>query len=560
MNRRTRRQQQRPRKGPPRKSPLRRLGYTALTGDTPEIPSAEAEQRLSAMLRDFSFKQVCGRAAHLMARRSKNQRQFSEELRKSGFDPRVYFRPYLVQRLILAAAEHCGDDLSGNTMDAAQFQRALDLCFQFVAHADRRATSIEDAEAMWLRLQQDQIHDLVSYRYYTRELLIALQAADYARGSGVDLDTVYSQKYGCSFTETVLMALAFWGAVTKDGEEGFFQKLIVNSTGPRRLPLSKEAPDAFRRLVSRTAAGLREQFSTTAIKDYEIYSPSPLKWFPIVEHADGEFSVPIANDLLDRPVRLFYEDASGSMDGPTLSTLSNAIGRAYSEHVRASLAAIFGSANVLEADRSLPTIQGRKVCDFICVGRSPLVFVEVKSTRLSAATYVTKEARAFAREAQKRHGLSYALDQVCDSILTYREQPTKLPQRRDCVGLLIVAGENVGLNTAHVRREVEAAMASASVPRYEIADDLGLDAMTARGASGLPIDSALWRKFRDTTRRFHDTHTYFTPDAGLPPHPLDEEYAARRTAFLSSILGAGSDLVAEQQRPDFGTDDLTASI
>lgn len=408
-------------------------------------------------------------------------------------------------------------------MSGPELQHALDLVLQYVATADRKASTVEDAEAMLLRLQQNQIHDLVNFQYYSRELAIALRAATYARQDGLDLDSEYRRKYGCTFGEIVAITMALYGALLTDGQEGFFRDRITNATGDAALPISPSAPAAFESLMSRDSVGLLQQFRSTVTTGYEIYSPSPLTWYPIVRHSDGQLSVPVVTDLLDRPIRLFYDDATTGSDPKAVSVLARAIGRAYAEHVRDSLVEMFGSGNVFDAERVLPTIQGRKVCDFVCVGSSRLLFVEVKTNRLKTETFVTKEARSFAVEAEKRRGLSYAIGQIADSIVTYEAGLTKLPHKRQCLGLLVIAGEIVGLNSPHVRREIDTHLPEAtSIPRYEVTDDLGLDALTARGAAGLPIDTALWKKHRDTKHRFDDTHTYFTPDSGLPAHPLSE--------------------------------------
>ncbi len=473
-----------------------------------------------------------------MALRSKSKNAFEKELRSVGFDPKVDFRPYVIRRVLAVAAEACSDDLTGALMTARDLKQAADLALQMIPNADRSPQNLDERDAAILRMQQEQIHDLVGYGYYLRELSLALRAQQYASGSGLDLDADYRRSYGFTLAEMIVMSLAIWGAVTSDGKEGFFQPPLQHPQGPERLPIGEEAPANFQERLSTDRVGFARSIRERTIQGFEVYTPSPLFLTPLIRHDDEELSIPVPDDLLERPVRLFYEDSlTGSDDSQRRSRIADAISKSYMEHVRDSLRSIYGPDRVLNAEKALPTVQGRKVCDFICVGSSRLLFVEVKTNRFSDGLTITKSASGFANEAEKRRGLAHAVEQIADSIETYHGTThLGLPKNLQVMGLIVVAGESTGLNSARLRDAIGNAFPSEKqLPRFEIVDDRGLDALTTWGSSGRRIEDLLWRKSHNRAHQHDDTEAFLARQGNDTAHPLLATYRRRLDELVKTF-------------------------
>ncbi len=319
--------------------PSRILGYHVLVttsgGRRPSDTVHNAPRVLREYLRPFSFKAVCGRAANLTAIRGKSRREFSARLAELGLESALEFRPFLIRRVIAAAAEACSpDDLAGKAMNAAELRHALLIAEDIHSLADRQTHSRDTRTSAFLRMQQAAIHDQVDSSYVFREMSASLDVVARCRSAGLDLDAVFERTYGMTYRRLLLACLAFWGKVTTDRQEGFY--LPPNQTGDLGVGIN---PEAILKFMSVDRAGFRAEMSRLAIPGFEPYSLSPLKNFPVITHSDGERSIPVADDLLDRPLRPFFYDVVSVLDRREEGIFGDALGSVFADYVYQSLVA-----------------------------------------------------------------------------------------------------------------------------------------------------------------------------------------------------------------------------
>lgn len=513
-----------PRSSPP-DSPGRILGYDVLfssrRGRRPRKSYEDPEGTLRSYLRKFAFKAVCARAAHVMARRGQSRARFASDLAEGGFDHRVEFVPYLVRRVIIAAAKACESDLEGRDMSAEELRHALIIAEDIIAPADRETRTRDEKIAVFLRLQQLALHDIVDMSYVFREMMTSLDVLALCERDGLLLDDRFAEAYGVTYRRFLLACLAFFGKVTTEGQEGWI--LRPGPVGDLGFGVD---PEAVLRLVEADRAGQVAEWERNLTPGFEAYSLSPLKRFPVVKHADGDRTVPVANDLLDRPLRLFFYDLIEVLTGTDNGTFRSALGEAQETLVQRSLqTALAGRGQVHRAAEVLQPHSGERLCDFVCIERSSVTFIEVKSARFPLKVDVTKTQETLREAITRNGGFADAVAQLADSIHAYREGRTSLPRRGRVFGLVVTPGERVGLNTNEVRRIIAESGVRQAAPEklkdYLIADDLGFEALVRHVSTRKPLGGTIRELLRGRDIEA-DVHTRLP--RGLPIHPLRGEF------------------------------------
>ena len=282
-------------------------------------------------------------------------------------------------------------------MDARDLYRALLLAEDMSSPADDDIKDRRGVFFAFLRIQQSQIHDLVDYSYVERELAISLDVLARARIKGVDLDRLFETAYGTTYRRLAVGCLALWGRVTADGQEGFY--LPPGQTGDLGIGLEPEKLITF---ISATRNEFLREQQRLLVPEFETYSLSGLKTFPILELSDGDRSAPVTNDLLDRPIRPFFYDFIHRLGPKDEGVFREALGDAYSDYVLRSLSMLPGMGTVERAEDILQPASGDKICDYVYVEPGCLTFIEAKSARLLMRADVTKAEEELRARRQPR--------------------------------------------------------------------------------------------------------------------------------------------------------------
>ena len=497
----------------------------AVGGNAAAKSPKRAEEDLARFLSPFSFQSVCACCARVSGLRAKNSKEFSEELARSGLDSLTEFRPHMIRFVVYEAAQACSeDDLNGKEMAANDLLRALRLA-EHVPASSIEVESRRDVLFSMMALMQNQIHDTVGYSYMGREIFLALDVVRRALSVGLDIDRRFEEFYGLRYRELAAGCTWLWNRLLRTGEEGFLFRRHQEQTSDLWFE-PERALDVVSADRSKIVAWQRER----VVEGYEPFSLSALKEYPVVVHSDGLVSVPVANDLLDRPFRGLFYDLSPKLDKTERGIFGDVSGAAYEALVEETLKACCGSKSVFRAEDVIERREGEKVCDFICVEPGHLTFVEAKSARPLMRTEITKDPVALREYVLKRGSIADAVEQIAISIKTthkaIQEGRARIPKRRRMLGLIVTPGERVGINSAIVRGMIRDRLRETDgkgFEKYLIADDLGLDHL-ARTLSTRPgLGRLLWALMRDSAHKFDDVHTQL--DYGdFGQHPLQAKF------------------------------------
>lgn len=407
---------------------------------------------------------------------------------------------------------------------------------------DREAQQEDSVSSLAMRVLQDQFHDQLDFSHYKREIWLNRSTVAEAMAAGLDLDRAYDAAFGFSYTELAFLSFAAHSTLTaKDGQT------IEPSTWNRRnvTKIPQERLDAFFRACSADYGAFKEYAGddTVVPKGLEIYALSPLIRWPLIRRTDGHLVAPIITDLLERPTRGFPIDAQKALskqEGAAAGTFSMAVGTVYERYVRESLASVPGSGEVRRAQDLLPA--GYKNCDFICLEPKAATLVEAKSVRVRLMADITKDRAALRKEFGRENGIADGLIQLNETARAIRQGRAQVHKRNALIALLVVRGEQVFLNSPFVTEILEELVRERSgsemIVSYQIANDVGFDALIRKLRDQTSLNKLLYRKRRNRATVSEDLHHTVWKDTGsLPDHPLRETIEGELDELMRFGLG-----------------------
>jgi hypothetical protein len=394
-----------------------------------------------------------------------------------------------------------------------------------------------------MRVIQSQYHDQLGFSDWARELWLALRTIERAADIGLDLEDAFIKQAGISFTLSTLLSFLVFATINGAGQD--LVRLdpdtwLTNSA----VKVAKKDVDAFFAACSITYDGLKEAIGRPgyAIPGYEAYAFSPLIEFPMVRQSDGLYVVPVARDILERPTRtlpvygLRYAERSGGRQG--LSRFNSAMGDVYEQYVRESFEAVLPKGAVRRADDIIASTD--KKCDLVIRDPAATLLVEVKGGRFRLSADMTKDYAELKAALSIPHGIADGVIQLNETASAIRAGKTDVPKNSNLIGLLVVRGEQVWLNSSYFREALNEVLQERKLGqllvRYQLSNDLGLEALIRLAASGRSVSDWLFRKSRSSGLSEGwldevDIHIA-VPLENLPPAPFQE----RNHAALDEVL------------------------
>jgi hypothetical protein len=170
-----------------------------------------------------------------------------------------------------------------------------------------------------------------------------------------------------------------------------------------------------------------------------------------------------------------------------------------------------------------------KKCDWIWVNDNEVVLVEVKSVRFSFEASMTKQRSALKAQLSKTGGLADGLIQLNESARSIRAGATILPKRSYLSALMVVRGDQVGLNSPFVRDLLEEILRERGhlpiIVKYQLTNDLGFTYLVQLLASGVHLGKFLHKKMKHPMFLNDDMHfAVLREKSVLPKHPLVDEH------------------------------------
>ena len=476
----------------------------------------------------FSLDSIVSLVAFLTGLRLRDRKAFDDIIVKEGFDPRTTFTPHLMRRLVTLAV--AGRDLPDQCAEAITPEwllRAEQVLMDMAAIKDREARRRGSVSSLAMRVLQDQFHDQLDFSHYKRELWLNRSTVAEAQSAGLDLEKAYEEAYGFTYSELAFLSFAAYSTLAaKDGVT------IEPSNWNRNnvTKISRERLDSFFKACSADYLAFKSYAADENVvpTGLEIYALSPLIRWPLIKRTDGHLVAPIIADLLERPTRGFPIDALRALSrkrSAAIGTFTSAVGTVYEQYVRESLERVPGSGDVKRAQDLLPP--GSKNCDFICLEPGAATLVEAKAVRLRLMADITKDRAALRAEFGRENGIADGLIQLNETARAIRQDRAQVPKRAALIGLLVVRGEQVLMNSPFVRQILEELVRERSesemIVSYQIANDVEFDALIRKLRGQASLNRFLYRKRKDKVADTEDIyHTVWRKTNALPDHPLKE--------------------------------------
>jgi hypothetical protein len=267
-----------------------------------------------------------------------------------------------------------------------------------------------------------------------------------------------------------------------------------------------------------------------AIPGYEPYALSPLIKWPLLVRSDGNAVAPVAGDILHRGWRGFERDSLEAIEAVeplARGVFFGALGRAYEEYIGHSLSAAPGSGDVKHGSEMLP--RKTKKCDWVCISERECVLVEVKAVKFAFEASMTKTRESLKAELSKAGGLADGVVQLNESARAIRDGKTPIPKRSYLSGLLVVRGDQVGLNSPMIRGLLDEIVVERGYPppiiKYQLTNDVGFTYLARLLHQGNRLGSFLQRKMKHAVFQHDDMHfAVLRESETLPPHPLADKH------------------------------------
>lgn len=497
------------------------------------VVTADREAVLLARLRPFSLDSIVTLAARLTTARLADPDRLRAEIASSGWEPDITFMPFTLRRIVVdAIRDRELPDGADRHMTIGDMKAAEEVSLDIVPTADRKKQkSKDDIQAMALRVLQAQYVDQLGYQQFQQEVALALETIERSRDLGLDLDELFKAEYGCTFKEIAFVTFAVWSAAAAQRDAPFNARDL--NRGNAIPALQQEVINA----VWRHCVAGYEKFKWEAaspsvnVEGYEHYGLSPTLLWPLIERTDGNAVAPSAVDLLHRAPRGFPLDARKAIDRgcpDAWGIFNQAAGAAFEAYVGDSLRATQGAGEVLHGSGVFPA--GEKQCDWVCREQRSATLVEVKSIWFRFEASMTKERTRLKAELAKDGGLADALVQLDDSARAVRGRRTQLPKNLSLHGLVVVRGEQVGLNSPYIRDLLAEILEERGRPKaiikYQMANDLGFSHLVRHHSGGGSLGKFLRDKMSHPIHIHDDVHFAVERASDkLPPHPLSDRHS-----------------------------------
>ena len=495
-------------------------------GDTTSTQEERETAFTNAVVR-FTLDSICLLVSALMSARMADYHAFAARVREVGGDPRINFRPYMLRRLLARAiSERQLPDQATKVIGIEELFQADLAVANLVDQSDAERAGERNAGLVVARISQAQMHDLVPPAYFFREAWLAIRTAEEAERRGVKLDAHYQRETGFSFRESLFLSFAFVAANLNAPE-------AINEGEPdleRSFGFNSEQVEHFKALRGLTYAEFQEQTKHPAVRfeDYALYSLSPTVNWPLLHLDAGGTALPIPSDLLDRPTRSLFFDASSVLTSSDRDRLQSAQGFVFERFVGDCLRTMSSAGDVHDVDDY--RAPGDPGCDFICSTPSGPVLVEAKSGRFKLRAELLRSPDALKDELAKDGGLADAVLQLVATLGDIRAGNTPISRGDRAVGFIVVAHDYVSLNERTMREMldnvVRERLGRPAPILYQIVNGYGFDQLVrAEKAGRLRLAEFLLAKSLSTRRSAMDFH--LTPELDsdqLPAHPLDHQF------------------------------------
>jgi hypothetical protein len=511
-------------------------GYPVVVkGDRPGIGTQADFDALASRYTLDSVAQLC---AVITSRRLFRREETDRVLTKVGIDPYTTFLPSLLRRVVIEAIRGRSlPDSATELLTDRALARLEDAANYVVPDADfSEKDSMDALYAMGLRLLQFQYSDQLGLTSYRRDVNFCLAVIKRCREKGVDLDAAFARKHGVTFADQVFVTFVI-GALTVAASGRFIRDDLAQLPGLRDIDSS--VLDRCITLLTGTYDDIQEaaKLPDVFINGYETYALSPTRKWPLLRGNDGHLRPPVARDLLMRPTWGFVIDARDALQGKQeRGELDNALGEIYEEWVGRS----FHAAGI-DCERGTTVFpEQRKQCDWVSASETEVLLIEAKTALVGFTPLMTKERESLKAAWSRRGNLVDAVQQLDDSARAIRANETRFHRRSFLSGLLVVKGEQVGLNSSFARNLIAEILSERGCPepiiRYEVVNESGLDALVRFAATGQSIHRFIRKRISDKSKlRFDDTDRNIEQlGIELPKHPLENEDASAFTELIST--------------------------
>ena len=517
------------------RGPINRLRRVSLAKGL-VIVTADPATAVQARLSPYTLDSIAGAVAQLSVGRLTKDEEFRNAVEGRGWDADITFRPVTLRRLMDAAVRGRGlPDEATRPVTVEILKAAEDGLHDVLPRADAEANKTKaEIDAMALRALQVQFADQLGFYQYHQEVAVCLQTIAAARERGLDLDDVFRRAYGCSFGDITFVTFGMFAeaAAARDGAQ--FNPRDLNK-GRQIRNLADATVEAVWDHCAMTYEEYKSRLDVPSVlvSGYEAYALSPLVKWPLVVRSDGNAVAPVAGDLLHRGPRVFEVDALQALEKVRpegAGTFSRALGEAYERYVGDSLERSKGAGEVRHGST---VFRGdKRHCDWVCIAGREVVLVEVKSVWVHLKADVTKERERLKMELAREGNLADALIQLDEAARAIRERETPLAKNSHLAGLIVMRGEQVGLNSPYIRGVLEEIVAERGreppIVKYQLTNDVGFSHIVKMLAAGRhSLGHFLQKKMGDGIHAYDDMH--FAVERvcrTLPEHPLVEKHAA----------------------------------
>jgi len=473
--------------------------------------SATSDEAFDLLFGDVSLDSLVTVSAGLTGVTALDPSGLDAQLAKDGIG-RLELNGFLLRRLVTHAIRRrrSKDWQQGGPVTGRLLVDGLRMQMDLGSKQEQQLSESGPFDPTAMRLLQAQTHDPVGFQTYHRELALLQLTTELLRRRGIDLEAAYEDALGLNCSELNMLAVGAFAQILADPKAPAFDSATW-AQGPRGN-IFRIAPERVRRFFEATASSY-EEFADRAnspavnVEGLESYGLSPLIKWPFVRRTDGLLVAPVAIDLLERVTRTFAAESPAFVAArygvDARGVLGDVVGGAYEADIRARLDAIRpGNVHKLPTDRTT----GERRADLCLLEGGSATLIEIKSHHFGLYSDIRKDRESLLRALRP---VAEALVQLDDTARAVRRGRLELPglagKPSRIVGLIVVRGEQIWLNSNFVRGIVEELFAlerpsERPIIKYQIANDIGFDSLVDLGVSGASITDFLFEKCSQTGR------------------------------------------------------------
>lgn len=432
-------------------TPAEPLRWTLPSGLS--VVTADRSRILDEWSAHWSLDSLVHACAQVSAIRLVRWDRFETLVRSDGLDPLLAFHPWALRYLITRAITK--RDLPDSQQRTVTGRGLLQIeeHVRDAAFTGGKRQTPDDIQRLVLQTLQTQYMD----QFEVNSLPLFVERVSAIRRSclvlGLDLNERMRATHGFTFDEAVMISFAMVAEIAS-GRPGRFAPQTLNAAGTLQN-ISQEAIDRYLSHISISFTDFKQAALNPLVRslDDDYFSLSPTIRWPLIVRDGGFLTPPIASDLLFRPCRGFRSDALSSLSVSEQKVFHSAVGSAHEQSVGEALRAARPDADVRPASEVFRS--KAKKCDWVVVEGNWVTLIETKAHWTPLQVSLGKSREALRADLASPSGLADAVVQLDESAREIREGRTVLPKGSTVNGLVVLAYDQVGLNSPYVTELLE---------------------------------------------------------------------------------------------------------